>query len=1104
MIDWAAIAIAGLGVVVLAAALARASLAYAGAGEAGVAQARLGVRWLRAEPGQVVREWALPLLVALGPLFLFAGRWAVAGIAVVALLWGARRVTVGAFLPRTPLDWPIALMMAMLPVSLVVSFDIGFSLARAALMVYGVALYYAFVDRLGARDGRLRAGVYVYLAAGGALAVLGLLGTDWQAKAPLLGDIVRNLPQVAGRLSRDQTGFHPNIVAGALLWVIVPLAALVGARGAVVGRVRWALGALLVLTGGTLLLAQSRGALVGLAAGLGLLAWLAWPRVRPVIAGALAVGAIVLVAAGPAQVSARLLDTAGTTLGPLTETDNLVVRADAWQSALRAISDRPLTGIGMDTFRRLIRTEYRAPSIPDTYDIGHAHNQFLQAALDLGLPGLVGYLALWIVAAALAARSYRAAPDRWTRALAAGIAGALLATFVHGLTDSVALVSKPGVFFWGILALDVGLWSAVRANERAGESLSRSAIRWLRDSAAPAVMRSLPVLVPTVVALGLRLYGFGRLGLSLAEGVTLQAARLPWPEVPGVAAAYAGQPPLYYALAKLAAAVLPEMEAGRLLSVAAGTLAVAAVCALVRRLAGRGAGVIAGLALAVAPVHIWYSQQALPYALAALLVALSYLALAAFRQGQRGAWAAAYGAAVAAALYTDTGAIYALLPQVFVLAWLWREHGRRALPLVWAAMAGAVVYVPWLALRTTGATTTPDTGYGPVEQVIRVLGLGGVGTYVQTDPAPWYAAQWVQAPVIVAAVALAGLGAAALARRSKFALLVVGVLTVGTAAAALLGLLAPGYSESVTLYVLSGWVVLMGAAVALAGALPQAVRAVGAVAGCVLLVMSSGTLAAVYGQTEQEHWPELAAMVSGVRKYGLPVEAYPLGGPAATLLEMHRPGVLSDAGPGTDKGAMWLAHAAQDHAALDAEMASRGYGWAMRREEWPSLYLDLYVKEDISAARAGWSEMLFNGRFEGVGQAAYGWDANEEGARLEPDEGGARRVVLPNEGKGEIIYASAVGAAGEGLYLVQLEGLGRYNSSTGRLYLECVNAAGEWTTIAPGVGGLGVGDTAGAWQKVNLAIECPADTERVRVDLRNLGDGEVAYRNVRLWKMVEP
>jgi putative inorganic carbon (HCO3(-)) transporter len=104
---------------------------------------------------------------------------------------------------------------------------------------------------------------------------------------------------------------------------------------------------------------------------------------------------------------------------------------------------------------------YPAAIVPDSYDIGHAHNQLLQAAVDLGLPGLVGYLALWIAAAALAWSSYRASTNPWNRALAAGVGAALLASFLHGLADAVALVSKPGIFFWALLALDTALYVQV-------------------------------------------------------------------------------------------------------------------------------------------------------------------------------------------------------------------------------------------------------------------------------------------------------------------------------------------------------------------------------------------------------------------------------------------------------------------------------------------------------------------------------------------------------------------------------------------------------------------------------------------------------------------
>ena len=108
-----------------------------------------------------------------------------------------------------------------------------------------------------------------------------------------------------------------------------------------------------------------------------------------------------------------------------------------------------------------------------------------------------------------------------------------------------------------------------------------------------------------------------------------------------------------------------------MVSVAAGTLTVPVACLLVARLAGtsvRGlVSLLASLVLALAPLHMWYSRDATPYALSALLVGVSYLALMAFRQTEKRRWAVVYGATVLLSLYTDYSVLYALLPQVVLL-----------------------------------------------------------------------------------------------------------------------------------------------------------------------------------------------------------------------------------------------------------------------------------------------------------------------------------------------------------------------------------------------------------------------------------------------------
>jgi hypothetical protein len=81
---------------------------------------------------------------------------------------------------------------------------------------------------------------------------------------------------------------------------------------------------------------------------------------------------------------------------------------------------------------------------------------FLQVAYDLGLPGLSAYLALLFLAAHMGWKVYRQSQGL-PRALAVGSLAALLAYHLYGLTDVVALGSKPGVLWWALLALIAAL-----------------------------------------------------------------------------------------------------------------------------------------------------------------------------------------------------------------------------------------------------------------------------------------------------------------------------------------------------------------------------------------------------------------------------------------------------------------------------------------------------------------------------------------------------------------------------------------------------------------------------------------------------------------------
>jgi O-antigen ligase len=143
-------------------------------------------------------------------------------------------------------------------------------------------------------------------------------------------------------------------------------------------------------------------------------------------------------------------------------------RFEVWSRAIYGIEDFPLTGMGMNTFRSIVHVLYPLFIVAPEVDVAHAHNEFLQAALDLGLPGLIAFLALYIVAFWMLRAIWRAAPSPLpTRTLALGLGGGLFAHMIYGLTDAVALGAKPGILFWMLLGLITALFLQTQAVTRA-------------------------------------------------------------------------------------------------------------------------------------------------------------------------------------------------------------------------------------------------------------------------------------------------------------------------------------------------------------------------------------------------------------------------------------------------------------------------------------------------------------------------------------------------------------------------------------------------------------------------------------------------------------
>ena len=142
--------------------------------------------------------------------------------------------------------------------------------------------------------------------------------------------------------------------------------------------------------------------------------------------GRLAVMLAVLFLAGTAVLA--IMVSAGTSTSNRT---SVTIRADIWSHSARALSDQGLIGAGIGTFPKLY-PQYEDPATVERTYVNHAHNDYLEIALESGIAGVVLmllFLAWWGTRAFTIWRSAEAAE----MARAACIASA--AILLHSLVD---------------------------------------------------------------------------------------------------------------------------------------------------------------------------------------------------------------------------------------------------------------------------------------------------------------------------------------------------------------------------------------------------------------------------------------------------------------------------------------------------------------------------------------------------------------------------------------------------------------------------------------------------------------------------------------------
>lgn len=381
--------------------------------------------------------WIVPTVAITGLLFSRA-------LLVVVLLsifyrllqWWKR----GALSIGTPIDLSILLLVGTIPVTLWATIQPEITHLQVYRLLSGISVLYCLVNGLLSRTS-LRYCLGAITLVGIGLTLLAPFTVEW------ITDKFSFIPLFlyTGMPLFSAIQIHPNIIAGTLALLLPVLISLLLFSWQQLTQLEKSLyGLAVILMGVILLFTQSRGALTGFAVAILVLLLLYRRRNWPVVL--LILGAFLLVVAYRGKsdifVDAAALNTVRGWTG----------RQEIWSRALAIIHDFPLTGIGMGNFGLVADTFYpflyAAPG-----QTPHAHNLFLQIAVDLGVPGLIIWLSILfnilVLSVQLLIRG-RLANDCLLTGLGAGLLCSQLLLIIHGLTDAVLWGTKPAVILWAL------------------------------------------------------------------------------------------------------------------------------------------------------------------------------------------------------------------------------------------------------------------------------------------------------------------------------------------------------------------------------------------------------------------------------------------------------------------------------------------------------------------------------------------------------------------------------------------------------------------------------------------------------------------------------
>lgn len=363
-------------------------------------------------------------------------------VGLLAVGWITRALTRRkVVIPLTPLFVSLVAMVAVVAISALQATDLALTAKETLKWLELLLVYLYVIAEMGTYKRAMTLLVFLFAGA----VIESVIGLGQFA----LGIGPENF--AIGRFMRAYGTFdQPNPYAG-YLGMLIPMA--VGfllTRPS--SRARNAVLAVLALAAGGVVASLSRGAWVGIALAISAMMVFWGTRSRLLLGvGALAMtplGALAYMNLLPAEITDRIATAVDyfrfiDVRSQVVTSENWAVieRVAHWQAALDMISAHPLLGVGAGNYSAVYE-QYMVPGW--TLSLGHAHNFYLNMAAETGIPGLLVYLTVLVVAAIhvvrwlVRSRGEGTAPRQLLRrGILVGVLGALVASAIQNMFDNL-------------------------------------------------------------------------------------------------------------------------------------------------------------------------------------------------------------------------------------------------------------------------------------------------------------------------------------------------------------------------------------------------------------------------------------------------------------------------------------------------------------------------------------------------------------------------------------------------------------------------------------------------------------------------------------------